>query len=131
MNPVLSLLFWIARRVWSWLFYRKSNRKETSYSCRMLDELPNSYADNLVYVVGEGKNLWIAAFLCPCGCGALIQLSLLENDSPHWSLSIIDNRPTISPSINRISGCCSHFFLRKGAVEWCKTLQREFNSGHS
>jgi glycyl-tRNA synthetase beta chain len=30
-----------------------------------------------------------------------------------------DGKPTISPSILRLRGCKSHFFIRNGQVLWC------------
>ncbi|MBZ5667533.1 MAG: hypothetical protein LAO30_23405 [Acidobacteriia bacterium] len=58
--------------------------------------------------------------LCPCGCRSVIQLSLLREDSPHWTVFIDKGGvTTLFPSIQRTAGCRSHFFLKKGRVVWC------------
>lgn len=63
---------------------------------------------------------WLASMLCPCGCGDLIQLSLLERDSPSWRLTVDESgSPTLAPSVWRSKGCRSHFFVRDGYVIWC------------
>jgi len=73
-----------------------------------------------LYVIGNGSFPWAVAMLCPCGCGSVIQLSLLEADSPRWRL-FIDHKgvPTLAPSVHRTRGCKSHFFLRAGQIDWC------------
>ena len=84
-----------------------------------VEELPDSLQPRRLYVIGV-TSPWSAAFLCPCGCGETIQISLLPDDQPTWSLSFDhDGLPTLSPSVWRTAGCCSHFFLRQGAILWC------------
>jgi len=97
------------------LFRRKRFRRV------MVDELPESLKFRRVYVVGNGVP-WSAAMLCPCGCGDVIQLSLLADDSPRWKVSY-DRKGllTLSPSVWRTAGCQSHFFLHGGTIVWCKS----------
>ena len=85
-----------------------------------VDELPDSVAGRRLYLIGSGVP-WSAALLCPCGCGEVIQLSLLADDSPSWMVTFDgDGLPTLSPSVWRTKGCRSHFFLRHGAIVWYK-----------
>ncbi|WP_394341525.1 DUF6527 family protein [Albibacterium indicum] len=57
--------------------------------------------------------------LCPCGCKNILHMNLMEEESPCWSYSINKkNIITIRPSVNRIVGCKSHFFVREGKVVW-------------
>jgi hypothetical protein len=80
------------------------------------DELPESIRPNHLYVLGEDVP-WAVALICPCGCRDIIQLSLLEDDSPRWQLvSSSTRRPTLHPSIWRKRGCHSHFILRNGRI---------------
>lgn len=75
---------------------------------------------NIVLLVGDRNAPKWATFSCPCGCGAPLLLSLSKQKRPRWSVS--QNwfgRPDISPSIRRTDGCLSHFWIRKGNVEWC------------
>jgi len=84
-----------------------------------VEELPDEVKSFRLYAVGSGEP-WLAAVECPCGCHDVIQLSLLEYDSPRWSLHVEPDRTgTITPSVWRTRDCRSHFFLRKGVVEWC------------
>jgi hypothetical protein len=83
-----------------------------------VDELPDSLAQRRLYLIGSGVP-WSAALICPCGCGEVIQLSLLPDDSPSWTVSFDrDGLPALSPSVWRTKGCRSHFFLRHGTIVW-------------
>lgn len=67
----------------------------------------------------EGNEDWAVAFRCPCGCGTRLELMVLHEVKPNWSISIEQGgRPTLSPSIWLKSGCKSHFWLRNGRVIW-------------
>ncbi|MGY2909220.1 DUF6527 family protein [Bradyrhizobium sp. URHC0002] len=74
--------------------------------------------DDLVVVRSGGFTKW-ACFKCPCGCGQKIALSLQKERRPSWSV-VVDwlQRPTISPSVNQLAGCLSHFWIKRGDVEW-------------
>ena len=75
----------------------------------------------VVYVLGEGRYKWFVALRCPCGCGALVQISLLPDAVPRWRLTEHpDGSISLEPSVWRRVGCRSHFFLRRGSVEWCR-----------
>ena len=106
-------------RLWAWLkswFIRQPPPLRTVY----LAELPEEPDPKVVYVLGEGHHRWFVSLLCPCGCGAMLQMSLLAQDKPHWRLAIHDDGTTsIHPSVWRHVGCHSHFFLRRGLIEWC------------
>lgn len=79
-------------------------------------EMPKRFQ---LYAIG-GNCPWLVGMLCPCGCGDLIQLSLLERDSPSWKLTVDESGfPTLAPSVWRSKGCCSHFFVRDGSIVWC------------
>jgi hypothetical protein len=86
-----------------------------------VDEIPDSLAQRHLYLIGS-RVPWSAALLCPCGCGEMIQLILLPDDSPSWTLSFDHNGlPTLSPSVWRTKGCRSHFFLRAGMIIWFRS----------
>ncbi|MER2508151.1 MAG: DUF6527 family protein [Amaricoccus sp.] len=71
-------------------------------------------------VVRDPKDKW-ACFPCPCRCGEIVKLPLGHARRPRWSVAIDKlNRPTISPSIRQTSGCLSHYWIRRGRIEWCK-----------
>jgi Family of unknown function (DUF6527) len=86
-----------------------------------VDEMPDTLIPRRLYLIGSNGMPWSAAILCPCGCGEAIQLSLLIDDSPSWTLSADrHDLPILSPSVWRTKGCRSHFFLRHGMIEWCR-----------
>ena len=87
-----------------------------------VEELPQKINSYSIYVVGEGAYLWYAAMLCPCGCGATLYMSLMPEGRPRWRLTEHgDGTITLQPSVWRTKDCKSHFFLRKGLVQWCKS----------
>lgn len=84
-----------------------------------VEELPDSLDATKIYVVGESSHQWFVAMLCPCGCGETLHMSLMEG-SPRWTLTEQSDRTaTLNPSVARIKGCHSHFFLKRGLIEWC------------
>lgn len=89
-------------------------------------ELPERLSAQHLYVVGESGENWYAAMLCPCGCGAVIDLNLVPPGRPCWKLSVHDDGiPTLSPSVWRQVGCGAHFFLKKGRIVWALAAERD------
>lgn len=84
-------------------------------------EEPEQIEPFKVYVIGEEGYEWTAVFVCPCGCGHVIRLNLLEGDSrPTWRVSHDPRKfVTVHPSVWRHVGCESHFIIRDGLVRWC------------
>lgn len=100
------------RRAWIFWVHREH------YRCVHVAELPNVLLKGRIYLIGDNSP-WYVALCCPCGCNAVIQLSLLPTDSPSWEISFdVAGRPTLTPSVWRIRGCRSHFFLQHGFVVW-------------
>jgi Family of unknown function (DUF6527) len=73
----------------------------------------------IMHVVGDKHYRKWAYFNCPCGCGTPIMLSLSAARRPHWRVDIdwLD-RPSVEPSVWQTEGCCSHFFVRRGSIQW-------------
>ena len=111
---VVGFLVWL----WAWLrswFVRKPKPRRTVY----LEELPDVLDARAVYVLGQGKHRWFAAMACPCGCGATVEVSLLADARPRWRLvEHRDGTVSLEPSVWRQIGCRSHFFLRRGLIQW-------------
>lgn len=96
-------------------------RRKRSLRAREVPELPSVLVPGTVYVIGENGHQWAAAFRCPCGCRATVQLNLLPEPRPRWSVTIGQNNAvSLSPSVWRKVGCCSHFIVRDGCVQWCR-----------
>lgn len=73
---------------------------------------------DIILLKDDGEN-WSVGFRCPCGCGDVIELLLLPNFNPRWDI-VIDNSgyPTLFPSVWKINGCRSHFWVREGKIIW-------------
>lgn len=89
------------------------------YLISRVDDIPGAPENYTFYLVGEGPYIWCGVMRCPCGCGEVISLNLLPEGRPKWSYKIHQNDSvTIYPSIWRVKGCRSHFFLQRGNVNW-------------
>lgn len=86
-----------------------------TYSFLKCDDAPEKLTNFTIYLVDD----WSIVFKCPCGCNNNIHLNTLSEASPSWSYKIKSKKVNISPSINRVKGCGSHFWVRKGKIYWC------------
>ena len=106
-------------KLW-WRIVERSGLR-TGFATETVDELPDVLAHARLYLIGEGPRPWSAAMLCPCGCTAVIQLSLVANDTPSWrARRHFHGAVTLHPSVWRTKGCRSHFHLRHGRVVWSR-----------
>lgn len=84
------------------------------------DSLPKSVPRRNIVLAREDGEDWCVGMHCPCGCGDVIELLLILEAKPRWDISIDSrDRPSLAPSVWRKTGCKSHFWLRKGRVQWC------------
>jgi len=113
------VIHWI-RRLKHWVRLVVDSR--AAWGMRRVEDAPDSVLPELVYLVGDvAARPWLAVFVCPCGCGEIVSLSLIRGDSPRWRARTHSDRTvTISPSIWRTRGCRSHFFIRRGKVVWAQ-----------
>ena len=87
-----------------------------------VEDFPDRLSPSTLYVAGEEPYVWAAAMLCPCGCGDVIELNLMEQASPSWSVrQRRDGSVTLMPSVWRTKGCRSHFFIRNSRIDWCRS----------
>jgi len=73
----------------------------------------------VVVLVGTASfRKWIK-FVCPCGCGEVVVLNLMRHIQPCWRVRF-DRRRRLSvwPSVRRLNGCRSHFFLVANEVRF-------------
>lgn len=85
----------------------------------VVNEVPDEPVDRVVYLYRTGGDPWGLGFLCPCGCGELIELNLMPEVKPRWRIEQRwDSVPSIHPSVWRKVGCRSHFWLREGEIKW-------------
>lgn len=94
---------------------------KSDFTSKQVDDMPNEdeFKSETVYIVGENGYSWLAAFQCPCGCKDIIQLNLLPEANPNWKIyNKKGGKITISPSVERIVGCKSHFNLTNGKAHF-------------
>lgn len=109
--------WWDALRGWLRGWFR---RRPAPIKILRVDELPEELDSKILYVVGEAEYLWFVAMVCPCGCGETLHMNLLLDERPHWNLiEHLDGTASLLPSVWRVKGCRSHFWLKRGIVEWC------------
>jgi hypothetical protein len=84
-------------------------------------DFPDKCEKNEIYIIGNVFCPQYAIFACPCGCGETIELNLNHHSSPCWDIKWhINGKVSFYPSIWRITGCQSHFYLIKSKILWCK-----------
>lgn len=83
------------------------------------ESLPERMPRRDIVLVREGSEDWCVGMRCPCGCGQLVELPLLPEVQPRWTIQVdTRGRPSLHPSVWLRNGCRSHFFVRKGKIEW-------------
>jgi hypothetical protein len=111
----MRFLYWLWKTIVGW-FVRRPPRIGAVY----VTELPDKLSAGELYAEGEGKHVWKVAMICPCGCEQVLEMNTLPDSFPRWQLMVHeDGTVTLHPSVWRQVGCRSHFFLRRGLIEWC------------
>jgi hypothetical protein len=83
------------------------------------DSPPGQLPSRDLVLLREGGEAWSIMMRCPCGCGQPVELPLIREARPRWSLQVDqDGHPTLAPSIWRREGCRAHYFVRGGKVLW-------------
>jgi hypothetical protein len=104
-------------RVTEWFRFLVDPRRPLEVE--FVEDAPDVLEATKLYLVGSRELPWSTMFVCPCGCKATIALSLIQTDRPRWRVRHhADGTVSLSPSIWRTRGCCSHFFVRHGKVVW-------------
>lgn len=86
----------------------------------MGDELPSSMPSRDVVLTRDDGEAWSVGMLCPCRCGATIEILVVDGAKPRWNIDVdTKGRPTLCPSVWRNTGCRSHFWVRSGRIVWC------------
>ena len=82
-------------------------------------DLPDKLPRRDLVLLRESSEDWSVAMRCPCGCGQRVELALIPEAKPRWTLRIEPDRsPTLAPSVWLSDGCRSHYFVRRGKVQW-------------
>jgi hypothetical protein len=84
---------------------------------RFVKFIPEALEDGVLYVSVEYKTV---THRCCCGCGEKVVTPL----SPAgWALTFNGQSVSLSPSIGG-GTCNSHYFVRRGRVEWVRPLTK-------
>lgn len=84
-----------------------------------MDDVPDSLKPSIIYIVGNDGYYWQVVMLCPCNCKKVLHMNLMREHQPYWRVEISrKNMISLYPSIHRMVGCKSHFFVRKGKIVW-------------
>ncbi|PQJ76549.1 DUF6527 family protein [Polaribacter glomeratus] len=113
----------LLKKTFNWLksfVFGKSRKQKPKYIYKIVKELPFSPKNNVFYIEGDEKNndYWYALMICPCGCKQKLTLNLIDDVRPCWSVNFENNIVSVSPSIWRTKNCKSHFWLKRGIVDW-------------
>ena len=115
----------LVRRVWNRLYLWLA----PPYRTIIVEEsLPEALRRRTLYVVQEDGYQEQAAIICPCGCKRVLHMNLLPDERPCWALTQHeDGTATLHPSVWRMKDCGSHFWFRRGRVQWCRNERQSEN----
>jgi hypothetical protein len=85
-----------------------------------LYDVPETLDPATFYVAGSAAAPKWAAFLCPCGTGHQVILSLQRSHSPSWRLTVRAGKPTIWPSVDILDARRCHYWIQAGRVHWVR-----------
>lgn len=91
------------------------------YRAELVNNNPNpeEVKGNIVYIVGGDDYVKWAYLRCPDNCGENIMLNLSKNKKPSWTVKQDKKgRVTIHPSVDKLDGCKSHFWIKNGSLIW-------------
>lgn len=88
-----------------------------------IEILPHPYLytlkDGVITIMMEQDRIVCVNFLCPCGCGSECYTPIAPpQNNRRWDATLIDNKLTLSPSIQYTGGCKSHFNIEDNNVKW-------------
>lgn len=107
---------WSRVRTWLSSAFRSGRRP---YRVVSVEDLPDRLDSTVLYIVEEGGHRYAAAMICPCGCGATLEMNLVPDMRPLWTATVHeDGTGSLHPSVWRQVGCRAHFWLKRGHVTW-------------
>lgn len=114
----------MTRRFRRWLadWLRANRRRPRDFRPEFVTAWPSVPTPGVLYRLGDSDCEWAAGLRCPCGCGAFIQLSLVQDASPSWRIVPHGSgEVTLLPSVWRTVGCRSHFIIYRSRILWCRS----------
>ncbi len=87
--------------------------KTETFTAETCLNIPEEIAPGVIHV---SRQMRVAVFLCPCGCGRKAVLEIGETHRRgNWTFD--EKAVTFSPSINDLV-CRAHYWIRNGKVVW-------------
>lgn len=105
----------ILNRIFEFFFGQFKNPR---LKMRKSGDIPERLKNRIIYLIGD-ELPWLLVIRCPCSCGDEIRLNLLQEESPNWRYKITNKSIDVHPSIRRVRGCKSHFWIKNGRIIWC------------
>ena len=103
-----------------WKKLRRRNRISRVKHVRSMEEIPKRIGATLYVVQRAGLARW-AVLDCPFFCGARIHVNLMATRRPHWTLTEVDGRVSVLPSLWQPKHACgSHFFISHNRIKWVR-----------
>ena len=100
---------------------RARARLQGAYRTEWVEDPPERPKPRVVYIVGGREYPFDAAFVCPRGCGELLQVDISPKQRKSWRVSEHeDGTISLSPSVRLTKECGCHFWLRRGRIVWCE-----------
>lgn len=94
-------------------------KSEKLYKAMITDDVPEKIDNKTIYIIYNEGYYWQAVMLCPCKCKKILHMNLMKEYHPFWKIEIDNkNRISLNPSVHRIVGCRSHFFVSNGRIIW-------------
>jgi hypothetical protein len=105
----------MAKKLLSWFKYFLQKR----YKHQIVNDVPDIVKSGIIYIIKNNGYPWQIVMLCPCGCKKNLHMNLVKEYYPYWKFKIDKrNKISLSPSVHRIVGCKSHFFVRYSKIVW-------------
>lgn len=89
-----------------------NNNVVESYTVKHVESF-GQLEDGVFYFVGSNG---YTVHRCPCGCGIPLRLMITETG---WQITDTNNKLNINHSINKDTGCKSHYRIIDNKVDWC------------
>lgn len=88
------------------------------YLTQFVYNIPETLNENVLYISTKYN---IAVHSCACGCGREVYTPISKEHG--WIMLYDGENASLYPSIGNMQfPCRSHYFLKKGNVEWCTNV---------
>ena len=110
----IKWIFWIFKKIKS-----RFSIKEVIFTSREVTKFIGiNLNEKIIYY---NKNIGLAKFLCPCGCKRKESIEIaskVDVKNKIWVLEINKEIPTLFESFWTAGPCDSHYFIKKGVVQF-------------